>query len=324
MSDAGPVFIIGLPRSGSTLLSRILNESAQIVSLNDLYYLQAVIAENSLEGLLNETQLTKLLNIILKVVETRGTENHQFIGQFSLASDQINQIRAQILSSSKNRMVTWSSLMDETLSKIANVLGKKRWADKTPQNFMHVELLQKTFPNAKFIFLIRDPRKILLSYKYATSEGHDKRRYHPIPYAFYWKSAVERFRELEDKLGDRILLVRYEDILNDVSDITKTLSRFLHTDINTLDILSIGSNTSFKKGEKRALLDTEVWLCEYLCSRQMKYLGYQTENLKPRVSDFFDIFGLSLRFLLFQAVRFVSDRDSRMRIIAVFKQIVKT
>ena len=52
MKEASSIFIVGLPRSGSTLLSRLINESPDILCVNDLYYVQRVLAENADGGLL--------------------------------------------------------------------------------------------------------------------------------------------------------------------------------------------------------------------------------------------------------------------------------
>lgn len=92
----------------------------------------------------------------------------------------------------------WHDLMNDLLMSVAVSAGKCRWADKTPQNFYHFYLLAERFPAARFIFLFRDPRSILASYKYARGKGHDARRYHPVVYSLYWRSAVRFYAALTD------------------------------------------------------------------------------------------------------------------------------
>lgn len=66
-TTTGPVFLVGLPRSGSTLLSRILNDSPQLFLVNDLYILQEVDALGALEGSDGDTAERLALFLIRKL-----------------------------------------------------------------------------------------------------------------------------------------------------------------------------------------------------------------------------------------------------------------
>lgn len=311
-----PIFIIGLPRSGSTLLSKLLNETPDILSINDLYYLQTVFALGASGNTVSKDQANLLVDWILKLSVERSSTVNSFVGQFSLDKEEILSIRGQVLNHHRVNPLNWALIMDEVLSKIAEKAGKKRWADKTPQNFMHLHLLYPSFPKAKFLFLFRDPRQVLASYKHVRGEGHDIRRYHPLFYAVYWRTAVRTYLASKNKEAD-IGIVLYEDIVKNTKETIGKLNRLLKTRIKVYDLNSIGNNTSFKYDKRRSITDTEKWLCQKICAREMKYLRYEIEPIKPSLKDFPELIYITIRFFLFQSEKILFSKDRRHRAISL-------
>ena len=62
MNHRAPVFVVGLPRSGSTLLSRVLNDADDILSVNDLYCVQVAIADGVMNHSLDDPQTARLID----------------------------------------------------------------------------------------------------------------------------------------------------------------------------------------------------------------------------------------------------------------------
>ena len=56
-----------------------------------------------------------------------------------------------------------ATFVDQLLSKAALAQGKQRWADKTPKNMLQLPYLQRLFPNARFVHVLRDGRAVALS-----------------------------------------------------------------------------------------------------------------------------------------------------------------
>lgn len=306
------IFVIGLPRSGSTLLSRLLNNSPDILSVNDLYFLQAVLALNAVEGELSDAQAEELTDLLLGVVNIRANASEEFIGQFQVAPVRIREIRSEVLTRQKHTPYAWHGLMNALLSQVAESAGKCRWADKTPQNFFHFHLLAERFPVARFIFLFRDPRPILASYKYSRGEGHDARRYHPVVYSLYWRSAIRYYMGVKDH--PHVMMLRYEDMLSDTSGVCARLEAFLGAKISAPELSSLGHNSSFAEGERKSITLTETWICQRLCESEMNGLGYETCDGAPEFKDIPDLVGVSLKFAAFQSIRLFRDRDARRRI----------
>lgn len=319
---SAPVFVVGLPRSGSTLLSRLLNESPDIMSVNDLYYVQAVLAVNAAHGPLPSDLVEPLLDAILDLVVIRGSRNNAFIGQFELDAGQAARIRADVLEAASKRDMDWAALMDETLSLAARTVGKKRWADKTPQNFMHMDLLRGAFPDARFIFLLRDPRSTLVSFKYAAGSGHDPRRYHPVAYALYWRTAARAL--MAERNRDDVELLRFEDLVGDVAEVSRRLGLFLETDIAAVDLSDVGNNSSFRSGRRKPLTTTEVWLVQRMCAVEMESLGYGEQDASPRLRDVPELLWLTARFTVFQFGRLLFSADGRKRILTLAGNMLRS
>lgn len=318
MKEASSIFIVGLPRSGSTLLSRLINESHDILCVNDLYYVQRVLAENAAEGLLEPGITRRLADYILDLISERSSTSDFFIGQIRLPEYRIASIRKKVLQECRKKRFEWSSLMDDVLTRVAQHAGKTRWADKTPQNFLHIEILHRAFPKARFLFLFREPCKILASYKYAASSEHDKRRYHPLVYALYWRIAARKYLTARKKIPF-VEMVRYEDLIRHPAVTTKRISEFLETAISCPDLQTLGDNSSFNNRGRRSLSPTETWICQTVCRREMKEIGYSPSHASPKASDLGELLLLTLRFTCFQMKRLFFDKNGRQRIFALVR-----
>lgn len=316
-----PVFIVGLPRSGSTLLSKIINETPDILSFNDFYYIQKVFEINAETGPLDRKQIHQLVDWIIQFTKRRSCSGDDFIGQFHFNEKKLADLQEEMISKHTKASTTWATLMEEGLLQLADMAGKKRWADKTPQNFMHLKLIRQGFPDAAILFLLRHPYKVLASYKHAKGQGHNPLRYHPLVYAVYWRNAVRRYFQAV-KADDAVAMIRYEDILADTRKTANQLNVVLGTNIRKLDIGLMGSNTSFKKGIPKSITPTEKWICWQIAQKEMMIIGYKCNKERPRACDLPGLFFQTLKFIFFQLFRLMRSKNSRQRIFTVIKQTI--
>jgi Sulfotransferase family len=101
--------------------------------------------------------------------------------------------------------------------------GKARYANQTPSYVLHIELLAETFPEARFIHLIRDGRHVALSYMDADFGPSS------LPQAAaYWNRAVRAGRSAGDRIGPhRYREIRYEDLIADPEIALRDLCGFV-------------------------------------------------------------------------------------------------
>ena len=95
--------------------------------------------------------------------------------------------------------------------------GKERWGDKTPMYMQYLPLLERLFPEAQYVDLVRDGRDVARSFL-AMPEGVVTRTWaHPrsVPdFACEWRTEVEAARQLGARVGaGRYLEVRYEALV---------------------------------------------------------------------------------------------------------------
>jgi hypothetical protein len=97
--------------------------------------------------------------------------------------------------------------------------GKSRWGDKTPMYMQQLPLLERLFPDAHYVHLIRDGRDAAVSFL-AMPEGIVTKTWahprSPADFACQWRSEVEAARALGRRVGpQRYLEVRYETLVAD-------------------------------------------------------------------------------------------------------------
>ncbi|HWM29840.1 MAG TPA: sulfotransferase [Woeseiaceae bacterium] len=189
--DRDPIFIVGLPRSGSTLLEQILASHSQVDGTMELPNIIAVAHRlNGRQLLSEEARYPGVL---------AGLPAEQF-RQFGLA------------------------YIEDTRFHRA---GAPRFIDKMPNNFMHVGLLHLILPNAKIIDARRHPMACCFSnFKQLFADGQEF-TYDLAEMARYYRSYVTLMEHWDRVLPGRVLRVHYEDVVADLEVQVRRMLDFL-------------------------------------------------------------------------------------------------
>jgi tetratricopeptide (TPR) repeat protein len=179
--DPGPIFIVGLPRSGSTLIEQIL------------------ASHSAVEG----TQ--ELANVPRMVADLRGRESE---------SDQPRYpaVLAQMSAADFHRL--GEKYLSET--RAYRSAGKARFIDKMPNNFRHIGLIQLILPNAKIIDARRDPMACCFSNLKQLFAFGQEFTYSVEDIARSYRTYLELMRHWNAVLPGRVLRVHYEDVVADL------------------------------------------------------------------------------------------------------------
>ncbi|HEX4388161.1 MAG TPA: sulfotransferase [Steroidobacteraceae bacterium] len=176
-----PIFIVGLPRSGSTLLEQILASHSQV----------------------------------------EGTRELPDIPGFALelgALEQPGRPQAYPASIARLERAQLTALGDRYLEQIRShrVLGRPRFVDKMPSNFSHVGLIHLLLPNAKII----DARRAPLACCFANFKQHFQSgawfTYDLADLGRYYRDYVQLMRHFDAVLPGRVHRVQYEDLVTDL------------------------------------------------------------------------------------------------------------
>ena len=187
--DPAPILIVGLPRSGSTLVEQIVSSHSLIdgtQELGDLQQIAVTAGSNRSDGLIYPLSL---LDTPKEIIEDLGKE----------------YIRA----TQRHRQ------------------GGKYFTDKMPNNFSHIGFLHLILPNAKVIDARRHPLDSCFgSYKQLFAEGQTF-SYDLFDLAEYYKTYDDLMKHWQEVVPDKVLRVQYEDNVADQEKQARRIIEFL-------------------------------------------------------------------------------------------------
>jgi hypothetical protein len=138
-----PVFIVGAPRSGTTLLRVTLNRHSQLAVAGETHYFPRVYARRHAFGDPGDVRNRE-----------RIVGAYLAIGPVRRLGMDIGVLRQRLMSEG----VTWSALFASLIRVYADLKGKQHSGEKTPQHALHVKTLCEWFPDCSIIHMVRDPR----------------------------------------------------------------------------------------------------------------------------------------------------------------------
>ncbi len=179
--DPSPIFIVGLPRSGSTLIEQILSSHSRV------------------EGTMELADIPRL------VQDLRGREQTDSAPRYpGVLAD---------LGAQEFMRVGEKYLDDTRLYR----KGKPFFIDKMPNNFRHLGLIHLLLPNAKIIDARRDPIACCFSnYKQLFASGQQF-TYSIEDIARYYRMYAELMAHWNEVLPGRILRIQHEDVVDDLA-----------------------------------------------------------------------------------------------------------
>ena len=274
-----PLFVVGQPRSGSTIVTRVLNEPGDYFILNDFYGLQAIDAE----GLWDRTDAegaARVAEIVFDRIEIRATqEKGKTLEQsIDLSTESVEELRALSLGGWTSG-AKWHEVVDRLMTRAAQLAGCANWGWNTPQDHLHLWRLLEFWPKARVLFVLRAPEAVLKSYKNVSGPWHDARRYNPATVGFAWKKAAANYRRAKDDIPDQVMLLKYEDLVADTSGSLARLASFLGTPFPQMDLAAFGRNSSLDAGRQlKTVTKSEVWLAEKIIHSELSELGFPASH----------------------------------------------
>jgi len=152
MTEKPPIFIVGLPRSGTTLLTAMLGAHSRLSCGPETHFFDG-LTDRIAKKICSEKMWPKLAVYYLFTI---------MHGESSVpVSYNINRKKISDYLRDKDRTIT--SIASALPELFMQNLGKMRWIDKTPDHTMHADKIRKHFPDAPIILILRDPRDVALS-----------------------------------------------------------------------------------------------------------------------------------------------------------------
>jgi hypothetical protein len=175
-----PIFILGLPRSGSTLIEQILACHSQVEGTQELADIQRVVL--NLQG------------------RDPDLDNPRYPGVLTgMTREDFTKLGATYLSDTK-----------------AYRTNKSFFIDKMPNNFRHIGLIHLMLPNAKIIDARREPMSCCFSnLKQLFAHGQEF-SYSAEDIARYYRTYLGLMCHWDDVLPGRVLRVQHEDLVENL------------------------------------------------------------------------------------------------------------
>jgi tetratricopeptide (TPR) repeat protein len=198
--DPDPIFIVGLPRSGSTLIEQILASHSQVEGTEELPQIQHIILE--LQG------------------RDPDPDNPRYPGTLQeLAPEDFRKLGERYLSDTRAYRRGGSNTPP------ADRL-RPFFIDKMPNNFRHLGLLHLMLPNAKIIDVRRDPMACCVSnWKQLFASGQEF-TYAIEAIARYYRTYLDLMRHWDAVLPGRVLRLNYADLVEDLESHVRRILDF--------------------------------------------------------------------------------------------------
>ena len=282
--STAPVFVLGCPRSGTTVLYHILLSAGNFAVYRAESNVFSVL-QPRFGNLRSESNRRELLRYWLKSKI------------FQVSELDTGLMREKLLRDGHSAGAFLRIFMEE----IARAQGVERWADCTPDHLLYMREIKREISNALFVHIIRDGRDVALSYAkqgWAYPFPWDKGQQLAVA-GLYWEWIVRRGRAYGRELRQDYCEVHYEDLVEKPRETLRSLTDFVgqELDYDQIQKVGIGSvsqpNSSFSSGREfrpvgrwaEQMTREQLAGLEGLIGSLLKELGYRlAADEKPKAS----------------------------------------
>jgi hypothetical protein len=196
MANDRPIFVMGCPRSGTTMVQLMLHAHPNIAIPPETRFVLAAYHERERFGDLADPANRRAL--ARWIVDRRATG----FADLGLDADQVT-----------DRIVagppTLGSALGIVFQAYAERFGKPRWGDKRPAYLSNIDRIRRLFPDAQIVNIVRDGRDCVASL--IEMPWHRADIYHTIA---QWAAAVDQSRRAARTLpADSYLEISYERLV---------------------------------------------------------------------------------------------------------------
>lgn len=292
-----PIFIVGCPRSGTTVLASLLNRHPNIASGTETHFFNYVAKNNYNWAHFDSESLSRLLeeSRVVDFIKLAELSKQEILNKFK--NYDLSNIDSNLSYEEQSKKIIFNILMQSFLEH----KHKSRFCEKTPNHLQNVPEILKLYPQAKIIHLVRDGRDTVNSLL--------KMPWRPsglVNNARFWSQYIKLGSRIETKLKDHhqnnLLQIRYESLLENPEITLKIICKFIGEDFNQkiLDDSNEDENifssweNSWKHKSRESLDSSRVGasikelssddqaILNYLLRKDLIQLGYTT--LEPKLN----------------------------------------
>ncbi|MDJ0844340.1 sulfotransferase family protein [Crocosphaera sp.] len=214
------IFIVGVPRSGTTLLRVMLDSHPNLAVGPESPWIAGSYGN-----------ITSFKDLYYSLVEDKRGPVVNFSGL-----------------SEKDVALILGEAFAKILNSYAQAKGKKRWLEKTPDHITEIPFLIKLFPNSKYIHIVRDGRDVACSsHKEKKTWGknlnlsnqQEKVRNSRLNALQRWCLWITQFEKWQQEYELNVCQIRYEDLVKEPRYILEKILSFINETWSD-DVLNYG------------------------------------------------------------------------------------
>jgi hypothetical protein len=203
-----PLILLGVSRSGTTLLRVILDRSPGIAIPDESFFVPLLARRHR-----GRVDVERFLDDVSRLT---------VLVEWGLRPRDVEPLL--------RRDLTAGEAIAAIFEAYALKAGKPRWGDKTPMYMRYPALLERLFPAAQYVHLVRDGRDAAASFLRMPEGTFTRTWAHPESaeeFACLWRVEVEAVRELGRRVGpSRYHEARYEELVSDPESTVRAICAF--------------------------------------------------------------------------------------------------
>lgn len=278
-NDFDPVFIVGAPRSGTTMLAVLLDRHSRISIPPETNFFSEFLPQiSTCDESSQEDKVQAALSF--RRIQDLEIPKKELLKRFGMYENDFPSLFRAILEAYSARQ------------------GKQRAGEKSPKHIEHVPTLLQAFPKAKIVLIVRDGRDVVRSLlKVAWAEPGNPRRFGL--FCIEWNRYVDLVRKYRQEFSStQLFVIKYEDILRQPEDKIREICQFIGEKFEAQQLNAGKTSTTVPgwemdwKGKASQMLDPKrieawrneqdikkIWSMNIFMGKSLKYLGYPETNL---------------------------------------------
>jgi len=230
-----PIFIVGFPRSGTTLLQTMISTQKNICSFPETHYFSTLDQHYRLYD--------KKVDVFFSDLENKIKIKIPLLIKEKFSSTLENDIISKKLLFEEIVRLLISSQSDIYKS------NKIRWVEKSPEHIFHVSTIKEFYPNVKIINIVRYPLNAIYSWKKNWKDNHSIQAL-----ANRFKQGEAYFQKFSQSYPDNALTIKYEDLIKYPNKEISRISTFLNIEFSSSLL-----EKNMSRQAKRVIRPDEFW-----------------------------------------------------------------
>ncbi|MCW8830772.1 MAG: sulfotransferase [Gammaproteobacteria bacterium] len=241
--NQSPVFIIGFPRSGTTLIQSLIS-TQNTYTFPETHYFNIVLNTIKVE----EELIVDDFKQVVSMIEER----------YPLSENAKDYLWLRIKNKNLSVKLLFEILVLDGLIKqgiAEDELSTVYWLEKTPSHAFKLDLISRYYPQAKFIYILRDPLHAFSSWR-RVSQGWGQESQAVEEYADLWGKLLNAAETFKINRFGKLMFIRLEDLVSNTTLVMGDIMSFIGRDFEPSALENRNKDTS------AYILPTEAWKIE--------------------------------------------------------------